>query len=791
MTFINQRKFKRVFPCTAIAASAFLLYSCVLRGDVILFGNDTLYHDYLMLRYGWGNLRGGTFVTWLPHLYCGIPFIGSFAFCPFYPPSWLFLVFSFPFAFNVQYVLHSILAGAFVYRLSRAIGLKRFPATVGGLGFQMCGHFATLCYPGHLQKVQAIVWIPLVISHLHRGFYSGKKRRFLYAGAALAMPLLSSHPQVYYYGIGAALIYTLWCVGGRRRAPLAIPPAKVLSLLATVILFSLAISAVQTMPAYETAGFSVRGSGMEFQDAARSSYPPEELWELLLPRFTGDSIRGGYGNYWGRWGERLVSDYLGMAIVILALVGSLLSARPVKFYFTLLFFLSMLIACGAYSPLYRILYGYVPGMRHFRSPATVMFLMGICAAVLAAFGFEALMERAREKTDKHAQKNFILIFVILGLLFFILTVMSHRYYLRVIQKSGQYAGLEGGAAFFYERLSRIVYSLRRSLFFAGVTLIALGLFFHTWFLVRSNTAPRQLLWLVKATILVLFFVDPAMNDRTFIQPEPAAPYHDYLYHSFPDAILKEEPPPVRVLDIGNELSNRPMMNGIGVPLGYHPVELRHYIDAWNAARPGSLGAARLTACPFVLSRGSLGKRDDLVNIASDVRSGKTLYRRADAVPYAYIPHRVISLPDEKTLLGRLSSEDFDPHQVSYVVMEGGKERMQNIPDEAQNIRVLLYNHQRVSLKCRLPMDALIVTGDVWMPGWRARLEDGSPLALGRANNAFRSIEVPKGNHVVIMEYRPVSLVYGTALSIFSLVLWVILVIRFRVSHGEGQKCASS
>jgi len=791
MTFINQRKFKRVLPCAAIVASAFLLYSRVLRGDVILFGNDTLYHDYLMLSYGWGNLRAGKFVTWLPHLYCGIPFIGSYAFCPFYPPSWLFLVFPFPFAFNMQYVLHSILAGAFVYRLSRTMGLKRFPATIGGLGFQMCGHFATLCYPGHLQKVQAIVWIPLVISHLHRGIYSGKKRRFLYAGAALAMPLLTSHPQIYYYGIGAALIYVLWCVGGRRRAPLAIPTAKVLSLSVTAILFSLALSAVQTIPAYETAGFSIRGGGMEFRDAAKSSYPPEELWELLLPRFTGDSIRGGYGNYWGRWGERLVSDYLGMAIIILALIGGLISARPVKFYFMLLFFISMIIACGAYSPLYRILYEYVPGMSHFRSPATVMFLMGICAAVLAAYGFESLVGRAKEKTDKQAQKKFILIFVILGLFFFVLTAMSHRYYLRVVQKSGEYAGAVGGAAFFYERLSRIVYSLRRSLFFAGVTLFALGLFFHTWFLVRSNMVPRQLLCFVKGAILLLFFIDPAMNDRAFIQPEPAAQYFEYLYHSFPDAILKKEPPPVRVLDIGNELSNRPMMNGIGIPLGYHPVELRHYIDAWDAARPGSLGAARLTACAFILSRVSLGNRDDLVNIASDAHPGKTLYRRADAVPYAYIPRRIISVPDEKALLGRLSAEDFDPHRVSYIIMAGGKERMQNIPDGAQNIRVLEYNHQRVSLQCSLPMDALVVTGDVWMPGWRARLEDGSPLTLGRINNAFRSIEVPRGNHVVIMEYRPVSFVYGIALTIFSLVLWVMLVIRFRASNVEGEKCASS
>ena len=89
----------RLVVSASFVAAALFLYAPVLRRGVLLFGNDTIYHDYIMLLFGWSRFRAGSLVTWMPYLYSGIPFIGSFAFCPFYPPSWLFCVIPFPLAF--------------------------------------------------------------------------------------------------------------------------------------------------------------------------------------------------------------------------------------------------------------------------------------------------------------------------------------------------------------------------------------------------------------------------------------------------------------------------------------------------------------------------------------------------------------------------------------------------------------------------------------------------------------------------------------------------------------------
>jgi len=368
--------------------------------------------------------------------------------------------------------------------------------------------------------------------------------------------------------------------------------------------------------------------------------------------------------------------------------------------------------------------------------------------------------------------------------------MAHRYYLRVLGKSAQYAQTGGEASFFYERLSLLVFSLRRSLFFAAVTFGALFFLFQTQFLIRAGQIPLPAGTLVQAVLLTLFFIDPGLNDRAFIQPEPIGPYQEYLFHSWPDDLLKKEAPPVRLLEIGNELSNRPMLNRIGVPLGYHPIELRYYLDAWNAAHPGSRGAARLTACPYILVRTGTRVDDNLTLVATHPQTGKTLFRRDTPAPYAYVPQQVKIVPDEKTLLEKMGAENFDPYAVSYLLPFAGKEYSRSLPQEQFRLKVLEYSDNRVKLDCRLPEDAFVVTGDVWMPGWIARLENGATLDVIRVNHAFRGLKVPKGEHILTMVYRPDSLRYGMIISLVSLGLWIVLFIRYRKTTQEAPSCTA-
>jgi hypothetical protein len=74
--------------------------------------------------------------------------------------------------------------------------------------------------------------------------------------------------------------------------------------------------------------------------------------------------------------------------------------------------------------------------------------------------------------------------------------------------------------------------------------------------------------------------------------------------------------------------------------------------------------------------------------------------------------------------------------------------------------------------------ARLVLLDAWDPGWRARV-DGRPVAVERANVAFRSVEVPAGRHVVEWSYVPRGLVPGVGIAAAALALAAVLLRRER------------
>lgn len=788
---------KKSGPAIAIIASALFVYYHVLRPDVLIYGMDTVFHDYIMQMFGLAKLRSGNIPAWMPYIYCGIPFIGSFAFCPFYPPALLSLLVPLPSGFNLQYFLHNILAGFFMYRMLRSFRISRFPAIFGAVAFQLSGHFVTLSYPGHLQKFQAIAWIPLSFYCLHKAMMHGKKRYFILLGFSAAMPLLTSHPQIYYYSMASLFLYFLWRIGNRKRKPLPMKLKRMFPLFACACFFSLGLSAVQVLPGIEASNYSVRGGGMTFQQTLKSSYPPGELPELFLPRFKGDSIRGGYGRYLGEWGERLVSDYLGMAAVILALLGITLSVKLDKFYFMFLFLLSMIISTGGYSPVYRVFYDIIPGMKYFRSPATVMFLMSFSVAALAAFGLEAVLkkwsctgddkEKEEEKALSPEKKNLRRVYMMAAAagLLLLAALMASGYHARVSENLREVDAMEPGSRLFYEKAFFISAAIRRSLFFSFLAMVSLAFLLFLKSQVRKKILPRKAI-IISQILFILFFVtDVGLNNRAFVQAEPIETYHNYLFNAWPEPVLRGESRPLRLLEIGNELSNRHILSEIGSPLGYHPIEMQHYLDAWNASGPGSLKSSKLTSTEYIVAEPEFNPERKAALI--DRRQDKSLFKWKTPIRYAWVPERVSFISWNENIQELISPDTFDPYRESYIESSSSGDSWEREgPDENYDLEYVTYDTDMITISCDFQKAAYVVTSEVWMPGWRASLENGAPLPMFRANGAFRCFRMPRGKNLVIMQYRPQGLKWGMIISIVTLALGIGLLLYLRQFQGETE-----
>jgi uncharacterized membrane protein YfhO len=63
------------------------------------------------------------------------------------------------------------------------------------------------------------------------------------------------------------------------------------------------------------------------------------------------------------------------------------------------------------------------------------------------------------------------------------------------------------------------------------------------------------------------------------------------------------------------------------------------------------------------------------------------------------------------------------------------------------------------LKTHGPAADQILIRETWDAGWTARI-DGGPVPISTYREAFMSVSVPAGDHVIELEYRPVEVIYG-------------------------------
>jgi hypothetical protein len=79
--------------------------------------------------------------------------------------------------------------------------------------------------------------------------------------------------------------------------------------------------------------------------------------------------------------------------------------------------------------------------------------------------------------------------------------------------------------------------------------------------------------------------------------------------------------------------------------------------------------------------------------------------------------------------------------------------------------------------------AYLVLKQAWYPGWRATV-DGRRIPIYRADLALQAVPVPTGQHAVVVEYRPGSLVVGAALSLAAAVALLALLGAGRLAAGS-------
>lgn len=693
----------------------------------------------------------GSVPQWNPYLFGGMPFVDAMHGDTFYPTALLRLVLGTGSGMTWGMILHVFLAGLFAWMFFRAIRLSFFAALAGGVAYQMGGNVAGLVSPGHDGKLFIAALLPLALFLVVRGVRDARPWAWGPLALVVGLAVLSPHPQLLQYMLlvtGAFAVFLARGWGGESVDPPVAGRAGVrrLGLALGAVALGMVMGAIQFWPVRTYTPWSPRAGGIGYETATSFSLPPEEAVNFVLPQFSG-MLDG----YWGRNGIHLHSEYLGIAVVVLAGLAfgawAVGAHRRFVWFFAGTFVVSLLWAMGGFTPFYRLVYAIVPGTQFFRAPSTMLFVVAFSTATLAAFGAERVV-RARVGRGYLIGAASLLVF--LGL--FAVTGMLTNSALSI-------GGPDRADLVLANEPALKAGAMRMMLF--GV--IALG----AVLLASTGRLSRDLAgWL----LVTLVGADLWTVVRHYFQFSP--PARELFATDAAIDYLQKQPGPYRVATLPPRSGNPRdvylrydglMVHRIPVVMGYHGNHIGKY-DLLIGADEGfqQLGNPnfwRLANVRYFMTDEATFPVDGSTRVAGPVRNSEGTDVYVHQLPvetsYAWITP-VIVKADERTAAQTVLDPRFDVRRAALfdtATNVPGTE-VQALPDALPiKARVVDYRPGGASLEldAPAPKGSALLVSENYYPGWTATV-DGKPATVGRANVSLIGVALPEGGRRIELAF---------------------------------------
>lgn len=369
----------------------------VLTGQ-FLAGDDQLLSGYAFREFGAAFFREhGRIPEWNPYLFGGMPFIAGMHGDIFYPTAWLRWLVPTDLGMTLGFVIHLVVAGGAMYALLRGLRLSWTAAVVGGVAYEMSGIVASMMRPGHDGKLFVAALAPLAFLALLRAIRHGRVAGYGALALVVGLCMLSPHFQTTYYLLVALGIWTLWLVVAdpERSGPRRVVPELAMALGAVVL--GIGVGMIQGMPFLKYIPYSPRveggiSSGWDY--ATTFAMPLDEVASTFLPQFNGM-----FETYWGSNFFKTHVEYLGVLVLILAVLGfGAARRRGLLAGLGAIALLFLLVSFGAHTPFYRLWYSVMPMMDKVRAAGMAFYLVTMVVCIWAAFGVDRLLRGEVRRT---------------------------------------------------------------------------------------------------------------------------------------------------------------------------------------------------------------------------------------------------------------------------------------------------------------------------------------------------------------------------------------------------------
>ncbi len=757
-------------------------------------GGDFNSFYYPLAAFAAAQVQSGHFPLWNPHLFAGAPFAADYQTGALYPPNLLVWATARPYtygAFTATVIAHVWWASVATYGFARTLGLSRAAGVLAGAVFAYGGFMTAQL--GHAPMIAVASWLPAILAALYRGRNGGPGgiAWAVLAGAGMAMAILAGHPQIALYVGLAAVAYVLslaWVGGqavvgsrqvgntpdamngrttlvrGSSGATLTVPAtqtprerwrdpalrhwAATAGRLAVFAIVAGGLAAPLLLPAAQLARRSLRAA-IGYDGATEYSLRPVALVQLVLPKVFGDNPTNYFysnifsGETWG---------YVGVTTLVLAAVGVLRRFGPQRRFFAALGGVALLGALGPFTPLHGWLYGFVPGFDSIRAAGRLLVLVNFAAALLAAWGLDALLSWLREARtgDNGAvfgaslrRVRLALLLAVGALVLFVIPL----FYSLVLGRD--------------DPVGRPIIALDGLNTLLLLLAAAAGLL---WATERRRVSPRTLAALV--VLLVVFDVFAAtmgfnpttddvqagLNNETARRELRARAGRDPLFRVDSDDVSDRYQPSAPLLDGADSVSG-----------AYNPLGLADYAALRERAQSSRSSAlyGLLNVAYVAQPSDKPPPRDWTRAFAAD---RVTFYQPSrPPLPRAFVVGAAEEVRGPGPAFDRIKAPDFDPAKVVYLI---GAAQPTDADPGASPAVVARGDTETVTVRVTTTGAGYLVLSDAYYPGWEATV-NGRPTPVVQADLAFRAVYLLEGGDYTVV-FRFVPTFWGAGWVVFAL-----------------------
>ena len=708
----------------------------------------------------------GSIPLWNPMIMGGLPFLAVVTHGDIlYPTALLRYFLPVHVVMNLAFFLHYILAGFLTYLFLRRMAASWTGAVTGGIAYQLSGIMISYVQPGHDGKLFVSTLLPLAFLALVIALRDRRFWGYPLLAVAVALCLLSPHVQATYYLLIAAALFALYLTFGEVTTEPFRPRLTRLALALAAIVAGFGMGMPQILPFLQYIPHSPRAAGYSVGYSGSTSFgiPWDHVPEFFIAGFTGDTFSR---SYWGTNPLKLHSEYLGLPVIALAVLGFGDRRRRLVWWLGGIGLLFLLIALGGATPFYHLWWAVMPMVKKTRAPGMVFFVVAFCLAMFAAFGVTRL-ERG-EGGWRH-----IRVWLIAG---------------GVVALFGA-IGLFGQLAVSLAPPERVGAAIAHRADIRLSAIIGAVLFAAVALLVWARLQGRVPALLFALGLPLLVGLDLWRNGQHFWTYSPP-PAQDLYRDDAVVARLKTAPKPVRVLDLGPFTQSGPvypqnvlMAHGIAQVTGYQGNELRYYDDLLGGRNEwryllASTRLWQLLAVRYVLIPDSAalpGYHIVMGPVATAAGTRAFVYEADTIPPYARVVPAALKVDNDSAIPPTLADPrlpGFD--RVVLLPKEAplSPPALRGLPPpSASRARVTAWDAGQMTVELDpAPRDSsYVMIAENWYLDWRASV-DGHAARVLRGDNALLTIPVAPGSHKIELSYHSRAYAQGKVIAFVTLIL---------------------